>query len=149
MRGRIETLFRTADGRARLRRKNVPQGIRRSLQRLGDFNQGLSGANHVESGREHVSQEIFQVRVGRIAAAQPQDLWRRTRAFEPEHKVCVFGENNCIRVSRRLEDLTVLRGDEAKVTSAESLNAEFFCEPRRERGRQLSVYPDDQATSTG
>jgi hypothetical protein len=71
------------------------------------------------------------------------------QAFELVDEVLVFGEDDDPGLAGRLEDFAVLSAVKAEVAHREGINSQMRPDPRSQMRRELGVYPEDQAASTG
>lgn len=83
------------------------------LKSITDFDEPLTLSQQIERFGQTSLQNLFKVRIGRVAAGDPQDLGRRTQLIQQPEKVTVLCHNYSLGVSGRLKDLAVLGAKEA------------------------------------
>jgi len=66
-----------------------------------------------------------------------------------QNEIDIFRHYGDVRLPRLVKDAWIFRTEKIQEADAVRLNSEFFGQPRRDRGRKLSVDPNDHATSTG
>lgn len=119
------------------------------LERITDLNETLTLPQQVKCLRQTIFQNLFQMRIGRVAAGDPQDLRRRTKLVEQHQKIAVFCHDHGPSVSCRLKNPLVFCTMESHFTHSATLESESCSYPSGEGWRQLRINPNNQAATTG
>lgn len=102
-----------------------------------------------QSTRQCLDKNFAHMCIGSVAAANPQNMRRRAESVKEDDEIRVFRHYDCIGVARRVENLQIQLPNKIQISQAGSVYAELLGNPRGQGGRELSVNPDDHATSTG
>lgn len=92
---------------------------------------------------------MLQICVRGIAAPHPENRRRSTQALLKQNEIDILRHDRDVRFSRGQEDARILRAQQVQIPNAVGFDRKFFCQPRRERRRQLRINPNDHATNTG
>ncbi len=120
-----------------------------SSRHVGDFDEWLALLQSIPSFRKAPLEDLLQMRIGRVATGQPQDLGRCTMTFEHLDEVAVLGNDHSSSSACSPKDLFVPGVPKPKVTDSVGIDAERGSEPDSQFGGDMCVQPDIHPITTG
>jgi hypothetical protein len=116
---------------------------------VGNFDKWLARDQQSQRVWQRGHEDSPEVHIRGVATPDPENLRWRPEPFQEENKVDILRQDNRARFARGFEDRRIRGVEQPKPSDTQRLDLELLRNPRRENGRQLSVDPDDHATSTG